>query len=141
MQDNTQAQSTKKLPPIYMAETALKAAFIVVSIFNLSYTIVVGLLASACGLLRMLKTPQFNKQYLEKVLRNTHGQNILYLGMGCVGSTNFLFYAPLILYFSYGLCEFYNQITQPGANSSKIREYVDQIRNNRFYFMETKSRL
>jgi hypothetical protein len=141
MEDNTQAQTNKKLPPIYLAETAFKAAFIVMSIFNLSYTIVVGLLASACGILRMLKTPQFNKQYLEKVLRNSHGQNILYLGMGCVGNTNFLFFAPLILYFFYGLSEFYNQMVPAGAGSSKLRGYVDQIRNNRFYFMETKSRL
>ena len=64
MQDNTQAQANKKLPPIYLAESAFKAAFIVMSIFNLSYTIVVGLLASACGIFRMLKTPQFNKLYL-----------------------------------------------------------------------------
>lgn len=103
MEDNAQAQNNKKIPPIYLAETAFKAAFIVMSIFNMNYTITVGLLASACGLIRMLKTPQFNKQYLERVLRNNHGQNVLFLGMGCVGTTNFLFFAPLILYFFYGL--------------------------------------
>lgn len=101
MQEN--APSERKVPPIYLAETAFKAAFIVMSIFNMSYTITVGFLASLCGLIRMLKTPQFNKEYLQRVLMNNHGQNILYIGMGCVGNTNFLFFAPLILYFFYGL--------------------------------------
>jgi hypothetical protein len=61
--------------------------------------------------------------------------------MGCVSNTNFLFFAPLILYFIFGLCEFYNQLVPAGTGSPKVRGYVDQIRNNRFYFMETKSRL
>jgi hypothetical protein len=49
------------IPPIYLAETAFKAAFIVMAVFNLNYTITVGFLASLCGLIRMLKTPKFNK--------------------------------------------------------------------------------
>lgn len=84
-------------------ESGFKAAFIVMAMFNMSYTILVGFMASFCGLIRMLKTPQFNKEYLQKALMNTHGQNILYIGMGCVGHTNFLFFAPLMLYFFYGL--------------------------------------
>ena len=134
MENNAQ---NKKMPPIYLAETAFKAAFIVMAVFNMSYTITVGFLASLCGLIRMLKTPQFNKEYLQKALLNPHGQNILYIGMGCVGNTNFLFFAPLILYFFYGLAEFYNQMfpAGAGAGSPKIKGYVDTIRNNRWYFM------
>ena len=60
--------------------------------------------------------------------------------MGCIGSTNFLFYAPLALYFFYGLAEFYNQ-KMPGAISPKIKEAVDVIRTNRWLFMEAKSRI
>lgn len=93
----------RKIPTIYLAESAFKAAFIGMAVFNMSYTITVGLIASLCGLIRMLKTPQFSKDYLQRALMNNHGQNILYIGMGCVGHTNFLFFAPLILYFFYGL--------------------------------------
>lgn len=49
------------VPPLYMLESLLKAAFIVMAVPNLPYTVLVGLAASVCGLLRMLKTPQFNK--------------------------------------------------------------------------------
>lgn len=88
---------------IYLVETGFKAGFILMAILNLPYTTLVGLLASVCGLLRMLKIPQLNKEYLQKVRTNPHGQNLLYIGMGCMGPTNFLFFAPLALYFFYGL--------------------------------------
>ena len=104
------------------------------ALFNMPYTILVGLVASVCGLLRMLKTPQLNKEYLQKVLMNSHGQNILYIGMGCMGSVNFLFYAPLVLYFFYALAEFYNQM-MPGAISPKVAQTVGVIRHNRWFFM------
>lgn len=140
MEDSSQSRA-KQITPIYMAETALKAAYLVMAPFNLPYTIIVGLLASLCGLFRMLKKPELNKAYLQKALMNNHGQNILYLGMGSVGVANFLFYSPIMLYFFYGLAEFYN-LKFPGATgNAKIHGYVDQIRNNRWYFMETKSRL
>ena len=54
-------QSQQQLHNIYLAETGFKAAFIFMAIFNLSYTILIGFLASLCGLIRMLKTPQMNK--------------------------------------------------------------------------------
>ena len=60
--------------------------------------------------------------------------------MGCVGNINFMFYAPLVLYFFYGLAEFYNQ-KMPGAISPKVKDLVDTIRHHRWFFMEAKSRL
>lgn len=87
----------------YNIETGLKFLFIFMAIFNMNYTIIVGSVASLMGMLRMLKTIQFNKEYLQKVLTNAHGQNLLYIGMGSIGYVNFLFYAPLILYFAYAL--------------------------------------
>ena len=60
--------------------------------------------------------------------------------MGCIGHKNFLFYAPLILYFFYGLAEFYNQ-KMYGAISPKIKNAVDTIRHHRWTIMEGKSRL
>lgn len=45
----------------YPIETALKAAFLVMSLFNLPFTLVVAFLSSLIGLLRVCKTPQFNK--------------------------------------------------------------------------------
>lgn len=51
----------QQLQTIYLVETGFKAAFIFMAILNLPYTILVGFLASLCGLLRMVKTPQLNK--------------------------------------------------------------------------------
>lgn len=72
-------------------------------VINLPYTVLVGVVTSVCGVVRILKTPQFNKEYLQKVLLNAHGQNLIYLGMGFIGFTNFLYFAPIMLYFLYGL--------------------------------------
>lgn len=107
------------------------------------YVLLIGFLASLLGLLRMLKMPQFNKEYLEKVLKNNHGQNILYIGMGAMGYSNFLFLSPLMLYFAYGLMEFYNQKfpKKEGEADSKLRQLYEICRNNKFYIMEGKSRL
>lgn len=134
MEDNNQPAAAK-MPPIYLAETAFKAAFIFMAILNLQYTITVGFIASLCGLIRMLKTPKFNKEYLQRALMNNHGQNILYIGMGCVGNTNFLFFAPLMLYFFYGLAEFFNLKFPGNTGHPGIKKAVDQIRNNKWYFM------
>lgn len=72
---------------------------------------------------------------------NHHGQNVLYLGMGAAGQPNFLFYAPLLLYFFYGLAEFYNQLYPQNTGNPKLRGYVEQVRTHKWFFMETKSRL
>ena len=55
-----QAQSGT-VQTIYLVESGFKFAFILMAILNTSHTIMVGFLASLCGLLRMLKTPQLNK--------------------------------------------------------------------------------
>lgn len=60
--------------------------------------------------------------------------------MGCIGNTNFLFFAPLILYFFYALAEFYNQ-KLPGAISPKLNQAVDVMRQNRWLFVEGKARI
>jgi hypothetical protein len=120
-----------------------KFAFIVFSVMRHDYALIIGLLASAFGLVRMLKMPQLNKNYLQKALTNSHGQNIFYIGMGFLGYTNFLFTAPLMLYFAYSLVEFYNQMFPLAVNSppSTLQSFISTIRNNRFYIMEGKSRL
>lgn len=69
------------------------------------------------------------------MLLNNHGQNVIYLGMGLAGQPNFLFFAPLILYFVYALAEFYNLMYTAGTGSAKIRGYVDQIRAHRWFFL------
>jgi hypothetical protein len=50
---------TKNLP--YFLENILKVAFIVLAIIRHEYTLMVGLIASILGLVRMLKMPQLNK--------------------------------------------------------------------------------
>jgi isoprenylcysteine carboxyl methyltransferase (ICMT) family protein YpbQ len=58
------------------------------------------------------------------VLTNSHGQNILYLGMGSLGVVNFLFYSPVILYFVYALVEFYNMKVMSVGSSERVRGFV-----------------
>ena len=86
-----------------MVESLLKVVFIVMSTINAQYTIIVGLVASILAILRVCKRPQFNKDYLAKVLLNNHGQNVLYLLIGSLGFVNYLYYAPVILFFAFNL--------------------------------------
>lgn len=43
------------------------------------------------------------------MLLNNHGQNLMYIGIGAMGYVNFLYYAPLILFFAFGVAEYVNQ--------------------------------
>lgn len=45
----------------YPIETVLKVAFILMSPFNVRFTLLAAFLASLLGMLRVLKRPQFNK--------------------------------------------------------------------------------
>ena len=87
----------------YPIETILKLVFITLSPFNVRFTLIAAFLASLVGLLRVLKTPQFNKEYLGKVFQNNHGQNLLYISFGSMGFVNYLYYAPIVLFFAYGI--------------------------------------
>jgi len=58
---------------------------------------------------------------------NNHGQNIMYITLGMAGQVNYLFYAPIALFFGYGVAE-YVKINYP---SNKYILQVDMIRNNR----------
>lgn len=98
-----QAGESQKVPPLYKVESLLKVVFIVMSTINAQYTIVLGLVASILAILRVCKRPQFNKDYLAKVLLNNHGQNVLYLLIGSLGFVNYLYYAPVILFFAFNL--------------------------------------
>lgn len=93
---------------LYPYETLLKGLFIFMSLFNLNYTLIVAFIASFFGVLRVCKTPQFSLAYLTRVLSNNHGQNIFYITVGGMGSVNYLFYAPIVLFFGYGIVEYVN---------------------------------
>jgi hypothetical protein len=87
----------------YPVETFLKLVFITLCPFNVRFTLLAAFLASLIGLLRVLKTPQFNKEYLGKVFLNNHGQNLLYISFGSMGFVNYLYYFPIVLFFAYGI--------------------------------------
>jgi hypothetical protein len=91
---------------LYPYETLLKGLFIFMSLLNVDYTLLVAFLASLIGVLRVCKTPQFDLAYLTRVLSNNHGQNIFYITVGSIGFVNYLFYAPIVLFFAYGIVEF-----------------------------------
>jgi hypothetical protein len=120
---------------LYPLETILKGLFIFMSLFNMNYTLIVAFAASLIGVFRVCKTPEFNHQYLSKILSNNHGQNILYILFVGVGFTNYLYYSPIVLFFAYGIIEFL-KIKFP-ANSLNV--YGDQIRNNKAAIFQTKS--
>lgn len=99
-----QNQSTANfINSIYPIETLLKTIFIVLAIFNTQYTLLIAFVASLIAVLRVCKMPAMNQQYLNKVLSNNHGQNILYIVFGSMGYINYLYYAPIVLFFAYGI--------------------------------------
>jgi hypothetical protein len=107
------------------------------SLFNFNYTLTVAFFASLIGVLRVCKTPQFDLQYLTRVLSNNHGQNILYIILGGIGYVNYLYYAPIVVFFAYGIVEFIKiKFPQNGLNV-----YGEIIRNNRQSVFETKAKL
>jgi hypothetical protein len=121
----------------YPIETLLKVAFIVLCPFNVPYTLVLALLASVLALLRVTKRPQLSKEYLGRVLMNNHGQNLLYVSFGAIGFTNYLYYAPMVLFFFYGIVEFV-RLYFP---SFSLNRAGDLIRYNKWWVYEGKCRL
>lgn len=121
----------------YPIETVLKVAFIVMSPFNVRFTLLAAFLASLFGMLRVLKRPQFNKEYLAKVFLNNHGQNILYISFGALGFVNYLYYSPIVLFFAYNIVEFL-KIKFPSLG---FNQYGDMIRLNKFWVYEGKCKL
>jgi len=109
----------------------------VLSPFNIPYTLLTAFLASLVGLLRVLKTPQLNKEYLAKLFQNNHGQNLLYVSLGSIGFVNYLYYAPIVIFFGYGIIEFI-KINFPAHG---FNYYGDLIRNNKFYVYEARGRI
>ena len=102
--------------------------------FNMSYTLFVAFASSFIGILRVFKTIEFSKDFLQKVLMNNHGQNLMYITFGISGSINYLYYSPIVLFFGYGIAE-YVKINYP---QNKYINYVDMVRNNRGKIFETK---
>jgi hypothetical protein len=73
------------------------------AVINATGTVLIAFIVTIMALLRVLKTPQFNRDYAQKVLLNNHGQNIFYIGIGAMGQVNFLYYAPLVVFFAFGV--------------------------------------
>jgi len=69
---------------------------------------------------------------------NNHGQNILYISIGSMGFVNYLFYAPIALFFAFNIVEFV-KIKYPNSNFNNL--YGDMIRNYKFYVYEGKCRI
>jgi len=61
---------------------------------------------------------------------NNHGQNILYISVGSMGFVNYLYYAPIVLFFAFNIVEFV-KIKFPTSNFNAL--YGDMIRNYKFY--------
>jgi hypothetical protein len=95
--------------------------------FNMPFTLLVAFLSSAIGILRVFKTVEMSKAFLQKVMMNNHGQNILYITFGMAGHVNYLYYAPVALFFGYGVAE-YVKINYP---NNKYISQVDLIRNSK----------
>ena len=65
----------------------------------------------------------------------------MYIGMGSMGHVNFLFYAPLILFFAFGIIEFINQKYSNTTLAPKYMPFVNMIRHNKYYVMEGRGKL
>lgn len=127
--------STNLVNIAYPIENYLKLLFIPMAIINAQGTVLVACIVTVMALLRVAKRPSFTKEYAQKVLLNNHGQNLMYLGLGVVGNTNLLYYAPLMLFFAFGFAEFINQKYPNTKYSPKYMPYVNLMRNQKFYIM------
>lgn len=125
----------------YPIENLLKLLFIPMAVINAPGTVMVAFMVTVIAILRVCKRPQFNREYAQKVLLNNHGQNLMYIGIGAMGYTNFLYYSPLILFFVYGLAEYVNQKFPNTKFSPKYMPFVNMMRNQKFYIMEGKAKL
>lgn len=68
---------------------------------------------------------------------NNHGQNLLYISFGSIGFVNYLYYAPIVLFFAYGIVEFVKiKFPNHGFNF-----YGDLIRHNKYFIYEGKGRM
>ena len=121
----------------YPIETILKIVFIVICPFNVPNTLLLAFVISVIGLLRVAKMPQFNKEYLARVLMNNHGQNILYVSFGAIGFVNYLYYAPMVLFFLFGVVEFI-RLYFP---TWRINGMLEVLRVNKWWIYEGKCRL
>lgn len=125
----------------YPIENYLKLLFIPMAVINANGTIAIAFLITIMAILRVCKRPQFTKEYAQRVLLNNHGQNLMYIGIGAMGYTNFLYYSPLMLFFAFGFTEFVNQKYPNTKFSEKYMPYVNLMRNQKFYIMEGKAKL
>ena len=107
------------------------------SLSSLPLTLFVALAASALAVLRTCKNPEASQAYLQKVLVNNHGQNLLYIASGMIGFVNYLYYAPMVVFFLYGIAEFV-KIKYP---QSGMAAYADLARNNKGAVLECKGYL
>jgi hypothetical protein len=130
-------ESRTLINTFYLVETILKGLFLVMSPLNLRWTLTAAFFASLIGVIRVLKRPQFNKEYLAKFFMNNHGQNLFYIAFGALGFINYLYYAPIALFFFYGIAEYIN-MKFPTAT---ISQYTAIIRHHRFYIMEGRCRI
>ena len=107
------------------------------SLLNLPLTLMVALAASVLAVLRVCKNPSASQLYIQRVLATNHGQNLLYIATGMIGFTNYLFYAPIVIFFAYAVVEFV-KIKYPLSGMSA---YADIIRNNKNAVLECKAYL
>ena len=68
---------------------------------------------------------------------NNHGQNILYISFGAIGFVNYLYYAPIVLFYAFSVCE-YPRLFFP---QWKINESLNVLRLNKWWIDEGKCRL
>lgn len=68
---------------------------------------------------------------------NNHGQNILYIAIGSLGFINYLYYAPIVLFFAFNIIEFI-RLQFP---TSSVNSYFDVIRHNKYYVYEGKCKI
>lgn len=64
----------------------------------------------------------------------------MYIGLGAMGYVNFLYYAPLIIFFAFGFVEYVNQKYPNTKYSEKYMPWINLIRNQKFYVYEGKAK-
>lgn len=128
---------------LYKVETLLKAVFIISPIFLSSYSITIAIVVCLMAVYRRQKRIEFSRVYLQQVIQNEYGMNILFiLSFISLSSKSIFFYAPLILHFVTGINQYLGMFWN---NSPFLIKYapnlVSTIKNMKKSLMILKSKL
>ncbi|KAM3137445.1 hypothetical protein pb186bvf_010418 [Paramecium bursaria] len=143
-QEQQQQQRPREALPLnYVIEGILKVLYFPSLIFILVpgyalYVNIGSLIIILMAIYRMCGKPQFNKEYLQKVLPNEFATNLYYIVAIISAPVSFAYQFPLALQYFVGAAEFWARLNgEPGY----ALDLANKIRQNRNTFILSKQKI